>query len=559
MGVRILDRIKIRNLRSLKDTGYIDIRPLTILVGKNSSGKSTFLRFFPLMKQTLSTKKNEPILWYSKGNVDFGSFEESVNKKSEEKIIGFDFDFKINGRYRGRSKKPAQLSLKVDLMEKSIKRVSITIFENQIKLVEHNNSYKLSINNKEIENLFIIDRPDVFKDFLPLFVLKNQEDEGTSEKNIREKSDITDHFHELIYEYVLSKSEMVDKIEYQSKLMNDMKIFMRELTIKNIELIANRDKELIEKLEKDLNSHNMIFEGNIEFFFENNKQLDLFNMNESNMNSYENEIIKALKTADEKGYEDLNNLLFGAYAQKLIEICNEYLHSYFAQVHYIAPLRASAQRYYRIQGLAVDEIDPMGENIPMAINNLSSYQKKKFKKWMKENFGFQIETKASGGHVTLNISFDGNEGLNLADTGFGFSQILPILLLLWRVENSDEALRVSRFLSRYNKHNIVIEQPELHLHPALQALLTDALVKCIEKARERGIILNIIIETHSETIINRVGQLVYKEKIDKEKINILIFGDTERQNPSQTCLKSVSYDEEGVIEDWPLGFFYPEV
>ncbi|MCU4782553.1 ATP-binding protein, partial [Bacillus cereus] len=121
-----MDRIKIRNLRSLKDTGYIDIRPLTILVGKNSSGKSTFLRFFPLMKQTLSTKKNEPILWYSKGNVDFGSFEESVNKKSEEKIIGFDFDFKINGRYRGRSKKPAQLSLKVDLMEKSIKRVSIT-------------------------------------------------------------------------------------------------------------------------------------------------------------------------------------------------------------------------------------------------------------------------------------------------------------------------------------------------------------------------------------------------------------------------------------------------
>ena len=70
-----MDSIRIRNLRSLTDTEDIQIKPLTILVGKNSSGKSTFLRFFPLMKQTLSTKKNEPILWYSKENVDFGSFD----------------------------------------------------------------------------------------------------------------------------------------------------------------------------------------------------------------------------------------------------------------------------------------------------------------------------------------------------------------------------------------------------------------------------------------------------------------------------------------------------
>ena len=90
-----MDSIRIRNLRSLTDTGDIQIKPLTILVGKNSSGKSTFLRFFPLMKQTLSIKKNEPILWYSKENVDFGSFDESINKNSDEKTIGFDFKFKI--------------------------------------------------------------------------------------------------------------------------------------------------------------------------------------------------------------------------------------------------------------------------------------------------------------------------------------------------------------------------------------------------------------------------------------------------------------------------------
>jgi AAA15 family ATPase/GTPase len=41
-----MDRLRIQNLRSLIDTEYVELRPLTVLVGKNSSGKSTFLDFF---------------------------------------------------------------------------------------------------------------------------------------------------------------------------------------------------------------------------------------------------------------------------------------------------------------------------------------------------------------------------------------------------------------------------------------------------------------------------------------------------------------------------------
>ena len=44
-----MDRIRLQNFRSLQDTGEIEIKPLTLLVGKNSSGKSSFLRFFPLI------------------------------------------------------------------------------------------------------------------------------------------------------------------------------------------------------------------------------------------------------------------------------------------------------------------------------------------------------------------------------------------------------------------------------------------------------------------------------------------------------------------------------
>jgi len=90
--------IRIKNLRSLQDTGEMEIKPINILVGLNSSGKSTFLRFFPLMKQSLRRKVNGPILWSGEDDdyVDFGSFDEAVNNNAKEKKISFKFSLKVN-------------------------------------------------------------------------------------------------------------------------------------------------------------------------------------------------------------------------------------------------------------------------------------------------------------------------------------------------------------------------------------------------------------------------------------------------------------------------------
>ncbi|MFI9653097.1 AAA family ATPase, partial [Guyparkeria halopsychrophila] len=56
--------VRIQNLRALHDTDDIDLRPLTICVGKNSSGKSSFARFFPLLRQSVEQRTTGPILWY---------------------------------------------------------------------------------------------------------------------------------------------------------------------------------------------------------------------------------------------------------------------------------------------------------------------------------------------------------------------------------------------------------------------------------------------------------------------------------------------------------------
>ncbi|MDC5054819.1 hypothetical protein OHW35_00005, partial [Acinetobacter baumannii] len=66
------------------------MKPITLLVGKNSVGKSTFARTFPLIRQSCAEEKRAPILWYGK-LVDFGDFKTVVNRSVEDKFIEFSF------------------------------------------------------------------------------------------------------------------------------------------------------------------------------------------------------------------------------------------------------------------------------------------------------------------------------------------------------------------------------------------------------------------------------------------------------------------------------------
>lgn len=100
----MLKSIKIENLRSLKDTGYIELKPLNILLGANSSGKSTFLRSFPLLTQSVRKELRGPISWFDDSLVDFGDYNTAFNKYAEkDDTIKFSFCLKPpyqNRRFR---------------------------------------------------------------------------------------------------------------------------------------------------------------------------------------------------------------------------------------------------------------------------------------------------------------------------------------------------------------------------------------------------------------------------------------------------------------------------
>ena len=93
----MLHSMRLRNLRSFsgdEKSPYVDLKPLTVLVGKNSSGKSSFLRSLPLLRQSVEAKTSGPILWYG-SYVDFGAFSEAKIYDSNVDTIFFGFKLTI--------------------------------------------------------------------------------------------------------------------------------------------------------------------------------------------------------------------------------------------------------------------------------------------------------------------------------------------------------------------------------------------------------------------------------------------------------------------------------
>ena len=83
-------KLGLKNLRRLRSIEPVEIRPITLLVGKNSSGKSSFLRTFPLLRQSTITRSSAPVLWFG-ALVDFGNFETTVSDNDKQHDIVFSY------------------------------------------------------------------------------------------------------------------------------------------------------------------------------------------------------------------------------------------------------------------------------------------------------------------------------------------------------------------------------------------------------------------------------------------------------------------------------------
>lgn len=229
-------------------------------------------------------------------------------------------------------------------------------------------------------------------------------------------------------------------------------------------------------------------------------------------------------------------------------------------IAYLGPLRNHPQRTYQWSGDTPEGVGQAGEATVAAIlaaqheDRMLNRGPKKAKQaftsfiagWLKDLgviHSFLVKPVAEGRkeYEVLVKTHAGAPEVKITDVGFGVSQVLPALVQAFYCP----------------PHSTVwMEQPEIHLHPQVQAELADAFISAI-KAREDGKErdVQLIIESHSEHLLNRLQRRIAEGALVPEDVAIYFC----RRSGASTELEPLRVNMFGEIENWPENFFGDEM
>lgn len=229
-------------------------------------------------------------------------------------------------------------------------------------------------------------------------------------------------------------------------------------------------------------------------------------------------------------------------------------------IYYLGPLREHPKRIYSWSGETPESVGQKGEFTIAAILAASAQDRcinrgpkmrlSRFDvfvaQWLKDLRiieSFKVKPVSEGRkeyEVVVKTHTTASE-VKITDVGFGVSQVLPAL--------------VQAFYCPPNS-TIWMEQPEIHLHPQVQAELADVFISATQ-ARENGKERNVqlIVESHSEHFLNRLQRRIAEGAVAPEDVAIYFC----RREGSATELEPLRLNMFGEIENWPENFFGDEM
>jgi len=238
---------------------------------------------------------------------------------------------------------------------------------------------------------------------------------------------------------------------------------------------------------------------------------------------------------------------------------NGLLQAIFSLYNYIGPLREEPSRRYIYED-GILEIGTKGENAAYLYSNEKDddvinhyfyepenslknnlFQQKPLlklsvalKKWLEimNINGLKLQTQQEIISLEIMSKSTSKPYVNIADVGFGVSQVFPIIL---------EGLRMPQ------GGTLLLEQPEIHLHPNLQMQIADYFIAMALSGK------NVIVETHSDHIINRLVRRIVESETNQFKDLISIYFITTGENGS--TYEEINIDDERGITNWPREFF----
>ena len=444
----MLKAIKLENYKCFKDE-TIDIAPLTVLCGVNSSGKSSILKSLLMMKQTVEKDTPYNKLAFSGKYVDNGYFDDIIN---------------------------------------------ITCKDNCNSSFTISNVFVLN-NFNGIEN-----RQDIasFKELKKMYYFIKNINSFEISHSVTVKKITKEQKTNPFLVYIGNNMVVNCKITIYPKDKND-KIINKSVGAVEITKVGNTEQQYY------INYFNIPCNGKMVSIFQKNyrcycyfNNIKLTNIYQENMNM---DIIEAKSTI--LSFFNIASMQYGGF-------------------DFIAPLRQAPMRNYIING-DVNSVGIAGEDTPILLAKLKDNTRIKdipsphlegneyhinfqpirsqnvtflqhIQEWMNYFDLGKIDIKGDFGLLSLNIN-----NHNIADVGFGVSQILPIIV---------QGIHMQKDAS------LLLEQPEIHLHPQMQMRMADLLLALASTER------NVIVETHSDHIINRLVHRIMED--DSNNLQSLI-------------------------------------
>jgi len=226
----------------------------------------------------------------------------------------------------------------------------------------------------------------------------------------------------------------------------------------------------------------------------------------------------------------------------------------FQNLFYLGPLRERFIRQYTWTGEAPEHVGWKGEQTIPAIlagreRQLNGGKRKRNRlfaemvaHWLKqmgliEAFEVKQIAPKRREYEVLVKTRGADKWVNITDVGFGISQFLPVLVQCFYAPPGSI---------------IIIEQPEIHLHPSAQTWLADLFIEVIrsgENGASRGI--QLIIESHSEHFLRRLQRRIAEKVVSRNEVAAYFC----EPGPRGSCLIPLDVDLFGNIRNWPDKFF----
>jgi predicted ATPase len=219
------------------------------------------------------------------------------------------------------------------------------------------------------------------------------------------------------------------------------------------------------------------------------------------------------------------------------------LTKHLGNFEFIGPFRSGPQRLYFFSGETPSTVGVHGEKaIDILVADESRRRGKRLNiaqrisDWLRAaEIAKQIEVVVlTERHFELMLThFETGEEANIADVGYGCSQILPILIAGYNVPR---------------KSSLILAQPEIHLHPRAEAEVGSFLCEIARRD------VQLFVETHSEHLLLRLQSHVAAGELSPQDVNVFyVYSDS---RIGKKLYRRIPLGEDGFFtEEWPRGFF----